>query len=182
MKQSREEKKEAVAPMVPTVDDEQYQTLWSQFEQEAGFGAEAREQETAKLKEEIAMLEARIEEKKQAIAAIEQRETSAKEQMRALIRAKLGPEAILSAMKIEYKVKRAPAPRVPKPSTSEGTSEEDKELVLNHLDAEGLTMRELSKRTEKDSTFLQNVLKVLVDEGKVQKTGERTGARYALAQ
>lgn len=179
MKQPREEKDRKEAPQAaPAVDESMLESLWDQFKDEAGFSEESAEQERQKLREEIAMLEERIAEKRQAIEAIDQRAQAARAQLKALLLAKLSPDAILSAMRVEYKVRRPAAPR-PRTSTPE-MGDDDKQLVLDHLDHDGLTVSELRKRTEKDLRFLRTALKSLVEEGRVRAEGEGSSTLYAL--
>lgn len=172
--------KPAAAP-TPPAEDPLFLELWDRFRNEAGFVPEAMEMEKQKVRDEIAVLEAKITEKREALEAIDRRESAARDQLKALFSAKLSPDAILSAMRIEYRVRKATATKTPKEPSSDSVADDDKELVFSHLDAEGLSIAELKKLTGRDGAFLQSVLKALVQEGKVVKSGERASARYHLA-
>ena len=174
--------KTAKAPpgTMPSVDDERLDVLWHSFQEEAGLTEERLEQERQKLQEEIAALQAKIDEKNGALAAVEGRVDAAKQQMRVLIGAHLSDDAILSAMRVEYKVKRSSGTKKAKEPLAPA-GDEDKQFVLDHLDAEGLSVAELKKITEKDARFLRSVLEQLVQDGKVIKDGERASAKYHLS-
>ncbi len=165
----------------PPPEDSLFEDLWERFRNEAGFVPEAMEAEKQKVRDEIATLEARIAEKQALLDAIDRREASARDQLKALIAARLSPDAILSAMRIEYRVRKAATPKQSRPEPSDAVSSDDKELVLSHLDAEGLSLADLKKLTGKDGPFLQTVLKALLQESRVVKSGERGQARYHLA-
>jgi hypothetical protein len=169
-----------VAPP-PPVEDPLFLELWERFRNEAGFVPEAMELEKQKVRDEIAALEARIAEKRANLDAIDHKETAARDQLKALISARLSPDAILSAMRIEYRVRKAAAPKPPKADASGSIASDDKELVFSNLDAEGLSIADLKKLTGKDGSFLQSVLKALLAEGRIVKSGERGAARYHLA-
>ncbi len=163
------------------VDGERFEVLWHQFEDEAGFSSGRLDEERQKLQDEILALESKIEERKSALATVESRVDAAKQQMRLLLGARLSDEAILTAMRVEYKVRRV-APKAKKsPDAVTPAADSDKQFVLDRLDAEGLSIGELKKLTDKDPRFLRTVLDSLVGEGKVVKSGERASAKYHLA-
>jgi hypothetical protein len=164
------------------VDGERFEVLWHQFEDEAGFSTGRLDEERQKLQEEILALESKIAERKSALATVESRVDAAKQQMRLLLGARLSDEAILTAMRVEYKVRRvAPKPNKKSPDAVAPAADTDKQFVLDRLDAEGLSIAELKKLTDKDPRFLRAVLDSLVGEGKVVKSGERASAKYHLA-
>lgn len=172
----------APAGATPSVDEERFEVLWHSFQEEAGLTEERLDQERQKLHEEIAALQAKIDEKNAALAAVEGRVDAAKQQMRMLIGAHLSDDAILSAMRVEYKVKRSGGAKAKKAKEPvPPPADEDKKYVLDHLDAEGLSIAELKKITEKDGRFLRAILEDLVREGKVVKSGERATAKYHLS-
>jgi hypothetical protein len=162
------------------VDGERFEVLWLQFEDEAGFTAGRLDDERTKLQEEIVALEAKIAEKKASLEAVESRVDAAKQQMRMLLSARLSDDAILSAMRVEYKVKRA-VPKAKKEPDVAPTADTDKQFVLDQLDAEGLSVPDLRKLTGKDARYLRATLESLVADGKVAKTGDRATAKYHLA-
>lgn len=163
------------------VDAERFEVLWHQFEDEAGFTTGRLDEERQKLQQEILALESKIEEKKSALATVESRVDAAKQQMRLLLGARLSDDAILTAMRVEYKVRRL-APKAKKNTESAAPAADgDKQFVLDQLDAEGLSIAELKKLTDKDPRFLRAVLDALVSEGKVVKSGERASAKFHLA-
>jgi|GEM_PF-612626 hypothetical protein len=162
------------------VDGERFEVLWLQFEDEAGFTAGRLDDERTKLQEEIVALEAKIAEKKAALEAVESRVDAAKQQMRMLLSARLSDDAILSAMRVEYKVKRA-VPKAKKEPEVAPAADTDKQFVLDQLDAEGLSVPDLRKLTGKDARYLRATLESLVADGKVAKTGDRATAKYHLA-
>jgi len=161
------------------VDGDRFEILWLQIEDEAGFSAGQISGERDKLHEDIAILETRIAEKKEELAAIERRVQAAQNQLRALLTARLSDDAILSAMRVEYRVKRSVG-RPRKEFDAPSPADEDKQFVLDHLDSDGLTVPELKKLTKKDLRFLRTTLESLVDEGKVIKIGENAGAKFHL--
>ncbi len=165
----------------PPAEDPLFVELWDRFRNEAGFVPEAMELEKQKVRDEITALEARIAEKRAGLDAIDHRETAARDQLKALISARLSPDAILSAMRIEYRVRKAAAPKGSKHDAAEVIASDDKEMVFSHLDAEGLSIADLKKLTGKDGSFLLSVLKALLAEGRIVKSGERASARYHLA-
>jgi hypothetical protein len=97
-----------------------------------------------------------------------------------LLSARLSDDAILSAMRVEYKVKRA-VPKAKKEPDVAPTADTDKQFVLDQLDAEGLSVPDLRKLTGKDARYLRATLESLVADGKVAKTGDRATAKYHLA-
>jgi len=172
----------APSPAPAPADDPVFVELWDRFRNEAGFVPEAVEGEKQKIRDEIASLEARIVEKRSMLDAIDCRESAARDQLKALIAARLSPDAILSAMRIEYRVRKAPSVKATKPDAgAETIAAEDKDLVFSHLDAEGLSLADLKKLTGKDGSFLQTVLKALLADNRIVKSGERAAARYHLA-
>jgi len=163
------------------VDNERFEVLWHRFEDEAGLTAERLDEERQRLQAEFDALQAKVEEKRAALAAVEGRVEAARQQMRTLLGARLSDDAILSAMRVEYKVRRsggAKPKKAKEPLPAAG--DEDKQFVLDHLDSEGLSVAELKKLTDRDSRFLRAALESLVQDGKVTKSGERASAKYHL--
>lgn len=181
MKTLSNQTKPKAEPAAPA-EDPLFTELWERFRNEAGFVPEAMEQEKQRVRDDIAALEARVADKREALEAIDRRENAARDQLIALFAAKLSTEAILTAMRVEYKVKKVSAPRALKTadSASDAVVSDDKDLVLSHLDAEGLSLKELKDITGRDGQFLQAVLKTLVEEDKVSKTGDGKAARFHL--
>jgi len=162
------------------VDGERFESLWLQFENEAGFSDGQLDDERVVLQEAIAALEARIAEKQEELAAVINRAESAKNQLRALLSARLSDDAILSAMRVEYKVRRTVVAKPRKDGDPSSPSDVDKQFVLDQLDAEGLTVPELRKLTGRDLRFLRATLDSLVAEGRVIKDGEKAGAKFHI--
>lgn len=163
------------------VIDERFESLWAQVASEGALSPEAIERERVVLAEDIAALEATIAAKKESLAAIDNRVEVARAKVHALLTTGLSQEAILSAMRVEYRIARpAPTKAASTPKLAE-VSDEDKALVLSHLDREGMTIADIKKLTEKDSAVLSAALKSLAAEGKIVRTGEGRGSKYALA-
>jgi hypothetical protein len=172
----------AAVEAAPEIDGERFDVLWHRFEDEAGLTSERLDQERQKLQDDIAALQAKIDEKNQALAAAEGRVDAAKQQMRLLIGARLSDEAILTAMRVEYKVRRVGGAKAKKDKEPlPPAADDDKQFVLDHLDAEGLSIAELKKLTDKDARFLKAALDSLVKEEKVVKSGERASAKFHLS-
>ncbi len=161
------------------VDGERFEILWLQFEDEAGFSTGRLDDERAKLQQEIAVLEAKIAEKKSCLQMVENQVDADKHQLKVLLSAKLSADAILTAMRVEYKNKRS-APKPKKDDVADSPADEDKQFVLDQLDAEGLSISDLRKLTGKDARTLRITLEALVAEGKISKTGDRANAKYHL--
>lgn len=164
----------------PAVDTDRYKDLWARFEEEAGFTGERLAQERQKILDDIASLEVRVQEKRDLLSAIDGRVEAARDQMRALLGAHLSDDAILSAMRVEYKVKRVGAAKGGKATSDEPLATEDKQFVFDNLDAEGLSVNDLKRVTGKSARFLQSALHALLEEGRITKTGERGAARFHL--
>ena len=163
------------------VIDEQLESLWAQVASEGALSAEAIERERVYLAEEILAMEATLEQKKETLASIDNRRDIAKQKVKALLATGLGHEAILSAMRVEYRIARAaPAKAASTPKALAEVSEDDKNTVLSHLDREGMTIADIKKLTNKDSAVLSAALKALAAEGKIERTGEGRGSKYAL--
>ncbi len=161
--------------------DEQFETLWQSFVADGSFSPEMIEKERQALRDEITALEEAITQKRERLAGIDQRTEAARNQMKVLMSAGLNHDAIISAMRVQYKHARSQASKASASSTKEiDVSAEDRELVLNNLDREGLSLSELRDRTEKESTYLSLVLKALVNDGKVEKVGAGRGSKYKL--
>lgn len=164
------------------VIDERFESLWAQVASEGALSPEATERERLTLAEDIAALEATIAQKKEALDAIDNRQEIAKQKVRALLSTGLGQEAILSAMRVEYRIARPTPVKSPSaPKALAEVSDEDKNLVLSHLDREGMTIADIKKLTNKDAAVLSAALKSLAAEGKIERTGEGRGSKYALA-
>jgi len=175
-------KTRAADEVAPEVDGERFEVLWHRFEDEAGLTSDRLDLERQKLHEEIAALQAKIDEKNEALAAAEGRVDAAKQQMRLLIGARLSDESILTAMGVEYKVRRVGGAKVKKEKEPvPPAADDEKQFVLDNLDAEGLSVAELKKLTGKDARFLKVALDSLVAEGKVVKSGERASAKFHLS-
>ena len=172
---------DTTAAGLTSVEGARFEVLWLQFEQDAGLTSEHVNEERDRLLGELEQLEAKVAEKKLALEQVQQRVEAAKEQMRLLLDARLSDEAILTAMRIEHKVRRA-TPKAAKAgkSSAHEVSEEDKQEVLDHLDAEGLTLADLKTMTNKDGRYLRAVLEGLVADGKATKSGEKAAAKYHL--
>ena len=162
--------------------DEAFETLWTRFEEEGGFRGGEFDAERTALRAEIAGLEATLAQRREALGLLDQREETARQQLRSLLGAGLGDDAILSAMKVQYgkppRTRRAKGPAQPATTT---LGDEDKAFVLGNLDKKGRTLGELSKSTQRESSYLSAVLKLLLAEGRVTKTGTRRASRYHLA-
>lgn len=164
----------------PVIDESRFADLWARFEDEAGLTRERLGEERQKLLDELAALQAKINEKQAALDDLDGREEAAKQQMRMLLGARLSEDAILSAMRVEYKV-RKPVAKTKKSEPVPAAGDDDKTFVLDHLDTEGLSVADLKKITDKDARFLRAVLESLVEDGRVSKTGDRASAKYHLA-
>lgn len=170
------------APSLTSVESARFEVLWLQFEQEAGLTSQRMQQDREKLLDDIAKLEEKIGEKQQQLAQLDGRVEGAKGQMRMLFEARLSDEAILTAMRVQYKVKKT-STRAAKPMTeAQPVDDEDMQFVLEHLDAEGLSVADLKQITNKESRYLRTILEDLVKQGKVEKSGERASARYHLVR
>ena len=180
----QQEKSSAKAPVVPVsataaaespadaVDAEQ---LWERFCTEAGFSAEVLELEGDALREEIASLEARIAEKRTELEEVTHREETARTKLAALVEFGFSPEAALSAMKVEFRPKRA-AGRAKGKEVEVG--QDEKAAVLDALDREGQPLPEIARILGRDPKDVQRALLALVAEGKAATQGERRGKIY----
>lgn len=168
------------ASTLTSVESARFEVLWLQFEQEAGLTSQRLQQDRDKLLDDIAQLEEKIGEKQQQLAQLDGRVEAAKGQMRMLFEARLSDEAILTAMRVQYKVKRTSARAVKPKSEAQPVDDKDTLFVLEHLDAEGLSVADLKQITNKESRYLRTILEDLVKQGKVEKSGDRASARYHL--
>ncbi|MCU0693270.1 MAG: hypothetical protein MUF54_17905 [Polyangiaceae bacterium] len=166
----------------PKPDDDALEELWKRFEEEAGLTADYIETEKQKLRDDIQALEERLADRKTALADLENRSEDARQKMKALLSARLSEEAILTAMRVEYKIKRPPPARPKRTDALEPPpADDEKQMVLDHLDAEGLSIAEIKKLTDKDSASLGRTLKSLIEDGKVVRSGDGRAAKFHLA-
>ena len=138
--------------------------------------------ERLQLEEEIQRLEELLAEKKKAVAALETRREEARKQLAAMLIAGLSDEAILSAMRTQYRARRSAGHRSSssQEKSSGAVSDEARQQVLDHLDTEGLTAGEIRKLVGPVSPTVTTVLKALVEDGAVLKEGTGKTARYKL--
>jgi hypothetical protein len=169
----------APAPKAPAahVNDPGFEPLWERFCLEANFNPESLESEASVVRQDIAKLEERLAEKRDELDLITRREKTARDKMSALLKVGFGPEAVLSAMKIEFKAKKATLRKEKEPEATE----QEKAAVLDVLDREGQPLSELVKHTGGDAKELARVLQSLVAEGKVLTQGERKAKIFMLA-
>lgn len=149
--------------------------LWERFCAEANFSPEAHEIEAGVIREEIAKLQERITEKQVELEGIMHREESARDKMTALFNAGFSAEAVLSAMKVEFRAKKAPG-RIKEKEV--GAGDDEKAAVLDVLDREGQPVTEIAKHLERDPKDVYRVLTALVADGKVNTQGERRGKLF----
>ncbi|MBI5533536.1 MAG: hypothetical protein HY898_12530 [Deltaproteobacteria bacterium] len=172
--------KPAPAPKAPPApaEDPVFGPLWERFCAEANFNPETLELEASVIREEIAKLQERVAEKQSELDAITHREKTARDKMTALLKVGFSPEAVLSAMKVEFRGKKAAA-RVKEKEVEVG--DDEKAAVLDVLDREGQPLSEVVKHTGRDPKDIQRVLTALVADGKVNTQGERKAKLFMLA-
>jgi predicted Rossmann fold nucleotide-binding protein DprA/Smf involved in DNA uptake len=168
----------AAAAQPATEKDPAFDALWGRFCVEANFNPETLEAEAAVVREELARLEERLAEKNEELDTITRREGTARDKMAALLKVGFGSEAVLSAMKVEFKARKAPL-RAKEKELDVG--DEEKTAVLDVLDREGQPIAEVARHTGRDPKELQRILNALAAEGKVVTQGERKGKLYILA-
>lgn len=161
------------APETPEVEP-----LWDRFCAEASFNPETLEVEASAIREEIAGLEERIAEKQSELEEITHREQTARDKMTALLKVGFSADAILSAMKVEFRAKK-PVSRVKEKEVEVG--EDEKVAVLDVLDREGQPLAEVARHVGRDAKEVQRVLVALVTEGRVNTQGERKGKLFMRA-
>lgn len=151
--------------------------LWDRFCAEASFSAESLESEASVIRDEIAGLQARIAERQAELDEITHRETTARDKMTALLKVGFSAEAIISAMKVEFRAKKGPA-RVKEKEVEVG--DDEKITVLDVLDREGQPLAEVARHVGRDAKEVQRVLLALVAEGRVSTQGERRSKLFML--
>jgi hypothetical protein len=165
----------AAPPPKPAASDP-FEALWQRFCVEANFSPETLEAEASVVREDIAKLEERLAERRADLEVITRRETNARDKMAALLKIGFSPDAVVSAMKVEFKGRKA----VRKEKELEANDDE-KAAVLDVLDREGQPLAEVAKHSGIDPKELLRVLTVLITAGKVKSQGERKGKVFMLA-
>lgn len=165
------------APPAPKPPQDPFEALWDRFCTEANFNPDSLEAEASIVREDIAKIEQRLAERREDLDAITRRQKTARDKMAALLKIGFGPEAVLSAMKVEFKARKG---GVRKDKEPEATDDE-KAAVLDVLDREGQPLSEIAKSTGRDPKELQRVLGALIAAGKVNALGERKARVYMLA-
>ena len=173
-----ETSRKAVPQPPESEGDQAFDALWGRFCIEANFNPESLEAEAAVVRDEIANLEERLAEKTSELELITRRESTARDKMATLLKVGFSHEAVLSAMKIEFKAKKA-AVR-PKEKELE-VADEEKTAVLDVLDREGQPITEIARHTGREGKDLQRILNALAAEGKVITQGERKSKLFMLA-
>lgn len=166
----------ATATATATAQDPGFDTLWERFTVEANFSQDILDAEAEVIREEIARLEARIEDKRKELDAIVRREKTARDMLTMMLTAGFSHDAILSAMKVEFRAKKA-ARKDKEPEVND----DDKQSVLDVLDREGQPLQEIVKTSGREAKDVQRVLLALVSEGKVVTQGEKRARIYMLA-
>ena len=156
--------------------------IWDSLRVGTGFSDEVIAAEKERIQTKITELEQQIDEKKQLLKEVDKRRDSARKQLDAMLIAGLSDDAILSAMRVQYKVKRSAGGRGKSASRggAAAVTDEVRQQVLDHLDSEGLTAAEIRKQVGPVSPTVSTVLKALVADGAVIKEGEGKTARYKL--
>jgi len=164
------------APASAPAQDSGFDALWERFTVEANFSQDILDAEAEVIREEIARLEARIEDKRKELEAIVRREKTARDMLTMMLTAGFSHDAILSAMKVEFRAKKA-ARKDKEPEVND----DDKQSVLDVLDREGQPLQEIVKTSGREAKDVQRVLLALVSEGKVVTQGEKRARIYMLA-
>jgi len=162
-------------PKTPSGPQDAFDFLWERFTVEANFNTEILEAEAEVVREEITRLEARIAEKKEELEAILRRDKTARDMLTMMLTAGFSHDAIISAMKVEFRAKKPVKLKEPE------VNDDEKQVVLDVLDREGQPLQEVVKTSGREAKDVQRILGALVAEGKVVTQGEKRARIYMLA-